>query len=179
MRNYLIIALMCLITYLATAQEGISFAVLQDVKLGLGLDKEHGNTEPTLDIIINMNWEGKQYEYYYFAVQTQFEKANLCDGDYLRYSVHGIWSFNTLIVPKLSLGFGVGLGIIHRPLSGGLVSYSGSLDISYPIFKKVSVIAKNEWVRRPDLITPKLGYNLSLGINYKNYVHHTYSLCSF
>tara|TARA_R110002049_G_scaffold4063_2_gene29296 strand:- start:7195 stop:7728 length:534 start_codon:yes stop_codon:yes gene_type:complete len=159
--------LFMLSVYKCNAQDGISFSVLQDVKLGLGMDKKHMNPNPTLDIIVNMNWEGKQYDYYYFTVQTQYERANLHDGYFSRYSVHGIWNLNTLILPKLKLGFGVGIGMIHRPNTGGLGSYSGTLDVSYPIAKKLSVIAKNEWVRRPDLITPKLGYNLALGLNYK------------
>lgn len=165
MKKLLII--LTLISFNLNAQDGISFSVLQDAKLGLGMDKKHLNTNPTLDLIVNMNWEGKQFEYYYFAIQTQFETANLHDGNFKRYSVHGIWNLNTLIVPKIKLGFGIGLGIIHRPLSGGLGSYSGTLDISYPIAKNWNVIAKNEWVRRPDLATPKLGYNLAFGLTYK------------
>lgn len=162
-----LIILLTLISINLHAQDGISFSVLQDVKLGLGLDKTHGNTTPTLDVLINMNWEGKQYEYYYFAIQTQFEKANLYGDNFYRYGVNGIWNFNKLIVPKLKIGFGVGLGIIHRENNSGFGSYSGTLELSYPIAKNLAVIIKNEWVRRSDLPTPKTGYNLAAGITFK------------
>ena len=89
MKTYtLIIALFT--TCITTSQTGISFSVLQDVKLGLGLDEEHGNDKPTRDLIINMNWQGNQFEHYYFALQTQFETAALSGGYFKRYSVHGI-----------------------------------------------------------------------------------------
>lgn len=167
MKKYIIILLMFLMAYLAKAQEGISFSVLQDVKLGLGMDKKHGNDSPTMDIIVNMNFEGKQFEWYYFSMQTQFEKANLSSGDYYRYSVHSIWTLNKLIIPKLRIGLGCGLGVIHRPLSGGLLSYSGTMDISYTIFKNTGLTIKNELVRRPDLPNKKIGYNLSFGLTFK------------
>ena len=155
------------LTLTANAQKGISFSVLQDVKLGLGLDKEHGNDKPTRDLIVNMNWQGNQYEYYYFALQTQFETAALSGGYFKRYSVHGIWNFNQLVIPKMVVGVGVGSGVIHRPNTGGLLTYSGTIDINYPITKRAFIMLKNEWVRRPDLATPKLGYNLSIGLTYK------------
>ena len=165
MKNYLIILMFLTLT--ANAQKGISFSVLQDVKLGLGLDAEHGNDKPTADVIINMNWQCTQYEFYYFALQTQYEHANLSSGYFRRYSVHGIWNFNRLIIPNLTIGAGVGVGALHRQNLGGLLTYSGTVDISYKVFKNIDVIIKNEMVRRPDLETPKLGYNLSFGLTFK------------
>ena len=162
-----LLILISLISIHLHAQNGISFSVLHDGKLGLGLDKKHLNDRPTLDLIINMNWEGKQFQHYYFAIQTQFETANLYDGYFKRYSVHGIWNFNKLILDKLNIGMGVGIGVIHRERTDGLGNYSGTIEISYPIFRDLSIINKNEWVRRPDLATPKLGYNFSIGLKYK------------
>lgn len=152
--------------FIGNTQETISFALLHDVKLGLGLDKEHGNDKPTTDLIFNMNWEGKQYDYYYFAIQTQYEHANLYSGYLRRYSVHGMWNFNKLVIPKLKIGAGVGVGSLHREGFGGFANYSGTIDISYLIYKKISIITKNEWMKRPDLPNKKIGYNLSLGVKY-------------
>jgi hypothetical protein len=115
MKKYALILLMFLLTFLATSQEGISISILQDVKLGLGMDKEHGNDTPTTDLIFNVNLEGMQLEYYYFAMQVQYEHANLSGGYLRRYSVHGIWNFNQLIVPKLTVSPAIGVGAIHRP----------------------------------------------------------------
>jgi len=162
-----LLILISLIFFDLHAQNGISFSVLHDGKLGLGLDEKHKNDGPTLDLIVNMNWEGKQFQQYYFAIQTQFETANLYDGHFKRYSVHGIWNFNRLVVDRLNVGIGVGIGAIHRDNSDGLGNYSFTLEASYPIFKNFSAIIKNEWVRRPDLATPKLGYNLGFGFTFK------------
>lgn len=159
-----LIPLIFFISITLNSQNAISFSLLQDVKLGLGMDAEHGNNGFTQDLIFNMNWEGKQFEYYYFSVQTQYEHAELSSGYFKRYSAHGIWNFNKLIVDKLEIGLGVGLGMVHRNNTGGLGSYSFTADISYPIVKNLSAIFKNEYVYRPLLKGMK--YNLSLGIKY-------------
>jgi hypothetical protein len=149
------------------AQERLSFSVLQDVKLGLGLDKKHLNDKPTLDLIANFTMEGKQFEWYYFSIQMQYEHAFLYSGYFSRYSINGIWNFNRLFIDKLEIGAGIGLGMINRHQNEGNGSYSGTIEISYPITKRLFIVNKNEWVRRTDLQTPKLGYNSSLGIKFK------------
>lgn len=147
------------------AQDGISVGMFQDIKLGLGMDKEHSNDKPTLDLLLNVSLEGKQMTYYYFSVVPFFEMANLHGGDYKRYGVNLVWNFNRLIVEGLEIGVGAGIGVIHRPES--YASYSFTADLSLPILKTVSVALKNEFVRRSELKTPKTGYNLSLGIKVK------------
>lgn len=161
----LIILVTTLITINLQAQDQISFSVLQDAKLLVNGDNR-GNSPGATDLIFNMNWEGKQFDYYYFSIQTQYEHANLRGGYFRRYSVHGIWTLNSLLLPKLEIGFGAGLGMIHRN-SQGMGSYSGTIDLSYPITKKLYASLKNEWVRRSDLNTPQLRYNLAIGLKYK------------
>ena len=167
LKNILVIVFMFLLTWASTAQEGISFSVLQDVKLGLGLDKEHNNDKPTLDIIALMNWEGKQQTHYYFAIQTLFEHAQLSSGDLTRYGVNGVWNFNQLIVENLTVSPSLGIGVLRRPNSGGLLTYSLGCETSLKVLKNVSIVLRNEWFKRPDLKNKKLGYNLAFGINYK------------
>lgn len=144
------------------AQDGISVGVFHDIKLGLGMDEEHGNDKPTLDLLLNVSLEGKQFQYYYFSVVPFFEIAQLEGGDFKRYGVSLMWNFNELILDGLEIGIGTGFGVIHRPES--YASYSFTADLSYTITKGISLALKNEWVRRSELKTPKLGYNLMFGI---------------
>lgn len=146
------------------AQDGISLGVFQDIKLGLGMDKEHGNDRPTLDKIFNISLEGKQLKYYYFSVVPFFEVAALHGGDYKRYGVSLMWNFNQF--RWFEIGVGAGFGVIHRPES--YASYSFTADLSHSISKSVSIALKNEFVRRSELEVPKLGYNLSFGIKLKH-----------
>lgn len=165
MKNILII--FALFTLGLPAQDGISVALLQDVKLGLGMDKAHGNTSPTLDVLASLTLEGKQFTYHYFSVQAQYEHANLSSGYFSRYSVNALWNYNQLILENLEFAYGFGLGMINRKHQEGLGSYSGTIELSYKIAKRWGVVLKNEWVRRPDLQTPKTAYNLSLGLKLK------------
>lgn len=158
--------ILLLATLTTQAQNKISYSILQDTKLAFGLDTEHKNNTPTLDAIFNINLEGKQFKYYYFSTQIQYEHANLYQNYYSRYGVNLIWVFNQLIIPKLKIGAGAGLHMINRATKPGNGSYSATLEINYPILKRLSIISKNEWVRRSDLITPKLGYNLSFGLKF-------------
>lgn len=160
-----ILIIIAIFTLNIQAQNTISFSVLQDIKLGLGMDEEHGNIGFTPDVILNVNLEGKQFEWYYFSMQVQYEHAELSSGYFKRYSVHGIWNLNQLIIPKMEVGLGVGLGMINRKEAEGIGSYSGTIDISYPITKKLHVILKNEYVRRP--LIDAFRYNLSAGLKYK------------
>lgn len=155
-----------LITASAYSQDGISVAILQDVKLGLGLDDWHANDVPTLDLIANVNLEGNQFKYYYFAMQLQYEYANLSGGKYHRYGVNATWNFET-IINNVYAGVGCGLHMINRPHNEGNGSYSLLCDLSYKLSDKLSVISKNEFVKRTDLPNKKFGYNLSFGLKYK------------
>lgn len=158
---------MFILAYTCHSQDGLSFTVLQDIKLGLGMDKEHGNDRPTPDFIIAINFEGKQFEWYYFSMQSYFEHADLKSGYFRRYGVNATWTLNQLIVNKLKISVGGGIGVIHRENIGGLLTYSLVNEISYPITKHFYVIQRNEFVKRNDLSNRKFGYNSSIGIGYK------------
>jgi hypothetical protein len=169
MKNILIllISLTILNTY---SQETISFSMLQDAKLLITGD-DKGNPPGTTDLIFNMNWEGKQFEYYYFSIQTQFEYANL-QSKFYRYSVHGIWTLNRLFIPKLEASIGLGFGVIHRDIDiDGMGTYSATGELAYPITKKIMVLAKYEIVRRSDLIalynSKPFVPNLAIGVKLK------------
>lgn len=148
-----------------SAQNRITASVLHDVKLGLGLDSKHNNGKSVIDIIGNINLEGKQFEWYYFSTQLQYEYANLQQTNMHRYTVNFLWNFNQLVIPKTTFSLGFGGSMIHREgqsyLSYGLVN-----DIKHPLNKNIALVAKNEVYRRGDLYTPKFGYNFSVGINF-------------
>lgn len=152
---------------LMNAQERIGFTALHDVKLGLGMDKQHNNSKSVLNVILAVDLEGKQFEWYYLSIQPFYEYANLQESNYHRYGVNAKWNFNRLVIDKLTVSPGLGIGMIFREGNGGSGSYQFLIDLSYPITKDLSFIGRNEWVRRTDLLTPKLGYNVSVGLNYK------------
>lgn len=156
---------MGLMSYIAKAQDGISASVLHDTKL-LFMGDDKGNPAGTTDVILNVNLEGKQFAWYYFGLQAQYEHANLKGGYLRRYSVHGMWYFNRLVVPNLTIGVGVGPAVLHRP-GMGKYSYSFTSDVSYKLTKNLDFIIKNEWVRRTDLEVNATRYNLSAGLKYK------------
>ena len=152
---------------LMNAQERISLTALHDLKLGFGLDDEHNNGKSVLDVIIAVDLEGKQFEWYYFSMQPFYEYANLQETNYHRYGVNAKWNFNKLIVDKLVVSPGFGIGMINRKGNEGNGSYQFLVDLSYPIIKDLHFIVRNEYVRRSDLLTPKLGYNVSVGVKFK------------
>ncbi|WP_428743201.1 hypothetical protein [Tenacibaculum sp.] len=167
MKKYLILILMFTITYTCHSQDGLSFTVLQDIKLGLGMDKDHGNDRPTPDFIIAMNFEGKQFEWYYFSMQSYFEHASLSSGYFRRYGVNATWTLNQLVINKLKISVGGGIGVIHRKDSGGMLTYGVLSEISYPVTKHFSMVLRNEINTSPDLPNKDARYNLSLGFNYE------------
>lgn len=173
LKNYLTILFMFLMVFISKCHSqgykhypSVSLSVLQDVKLGAGLDSKHNYNKSVLDLIVNVNLEGKQLEYYYFAVQLQFETANLRDSNLYRYGVNLMWNFNELVIDRATIGVGVGGHMINRDGMSSL-SYGALSDISYRIDDNFWIITKHEFYRRTDLMTPHTGYNLALGVKYK------------
>lgn len=158
---------MLLTSIIANSQEQLTFGIYQDVKLGLGMDKEHGNDKPTFDMIFNVNMEGNQFEYYYFSVQAQYEHADLYGGKFDRYGVNLMWNFNKLIIDDLTASFGFGGHVISRPWIDGMLSYSILNELSYEINDFLDVSLKNEFVKRSDLLNNKLGFNMYFGFKIK------------
>ena len=149
------------------AQDKISFGVFQDARLLIS-DDDYGNTAPTLDLIFNMDWEGKQFTYYYFSIKSQYEQANLQGTTFRRYTINTMWNLNRLFIPKLEAHLGVGIGMIHRkPLSA--FTYSATSELTYPLFKRIRIALKYEYVRRNDLETPQFKHNGAVGIQWEGF----------
>ena len=122
----------------------------------------HGNTPFTPDLIITSNWEGKQFQYYYFSLQPFYQYANLQSETFQRYGFNLNWNFNKLIIDKTTLTIGTGLAVIHRPYP--TISYQFNTELSYKLLEWLDVSLRNELIKRTDLPNNKLGYNLSFGI---------------
>lgn len=147
------------------SQEHKRAGVFQDGKL-LVSDDEHNNTAPTLDLTLSFDLQGKQFEYYYFSIRSQIQYADLWSGALYRYSVIPMWNFNKMIINELEVGVGVGFGMIHKN-GGSSSSYSFVGEITYPLAEDWRFGIRNEWVRRSELETPVLRYNLSFGVLYE------------
>lgn len=162
-----LLTIMLLTSIIANSQEQITFGIYQDVKLVLGMDKEHLNDKPTFDMVFNLNLEGNQFEYYYFSIQAQYEHSDLYGGKLDRYGVNLMWNFNKLIIDDLTASFGFGGHVISRPWIDGMATYSLLNELSYEIFDFLDLSIKNEWVKRNDLPNKKIGYNLYFGVKIK------------
>lgn len=161
----LFLLLFTFLTLSLYSQEHIRVGLFQDGKL-LVSDDVHNNSAPTIDLTLSFDLQGKQFEWYYFSVRPQIEYANLWSGELYRYSVIPMWNVNKLNINKLEIGVGVGYGIIHKN-GGASSSYSFVGELTYPFADDWRFGIRNEWVRRSELQTPVLRYNLSFGITYE------------
>jgi hypothetical protein len=161
----ILLLLFALFTISTYSQEHIRIGLFQDGKL-LVSDDDHNNTAPTLDLTLSVDLQGKQFNYYYFSIRSQIEYADLWSGELYRYSVVPMWNFNKLIIDKMEIGVGAGYSMISRD-GFAWNSYSLVGEITYPISDNWKFGMRNEWVRRRDLQTPVLRYNLSFGIFYQ------------
>jgi hypothetical protein len=132
------------------AQEHVSVSVFQDSKLLL-LGDEKGNNAGTANILVSLNLEGKQFEYYYFSMQPFYEYADLNGGYFHRYGVNSVWTMNKLFIDSLEASLGAGIGMIHRT-GLGLYSYQFIAQLSYPITPWLFASTRYEIVRRSDLV---------------------------
>ena len=139
---------MFFLVHLSNAQEKISIGIYNDVKLGLGLDKEHLNPNPTLDLIINVNLEGKQLNGYYFSLQPFYEQANLHSGYFKRYGFNTTWTFNSYYRFETSITTGLGMILRHGIQ---LPSYQIGSEVSYELFSRFKIALKYEFIRRGDI----------------------------
>lgn len=162
----LIIVMVCLFSFnKCNAQDKLTLGITQDVRLALAMDSEHGNPNPTPNMIINWDWETAQFDSFYPSIKLQYEFANLGGGKLSRYSMHGGLTWNDVKTPKilfipaydwpgLEIGLFAGTGFLSRPgidyvASGVIWSVLG--ELSYKIAPGVRLVAKYEVLNRPDL----------------------------
>ena len=160
MKKLTLLLLLC--TFFVNSQERITIGLFQDAKL-LVSDDNHGNIAPTTDITVYVSLEGQQFENYYFSMQPFYEQADLLGGHFKRYGVNSVWNLNNLVLNKLEIGLGTGIGLINRP-GISVASYQFVGEISYPITKWLKLASRYEYVRRSDLDSPEFRHNVSAGI---------------
>ena len=144
-----IIYILLLTTFSLTAQGKPSLSVFQDAKFAFMGDEARGYKAGTLNIVARLKMNGNQDKYGYLVVFPEFECAEL-QGIYRRYSANVGYTFNQLILPKLTVMPSVGYGWIDRfGLSD--YSFSGSVEIAYPLFKHVNLTMLHQFTERSDL----------------------------
>lgn len=147
MKNILI-SLVVLFTLTTTAQNAITANVTQDAKLAFfGDDK--GNEAFTPDVAISSEWQGKQFNSYYFLIRPEFEIAELQGGTYRRYSANLGWTFNQW-VEGVNFTASIGYGILEY--NGGYSSFGSNLQTSIELTKDIEFVLDLETVERKDLL---------------------------
>ena|SRR5690606_2002269 len=151
MRTKIIIAILLftLNTVICFGQERLSVSVLQDVRLGIVGDSEHGYDAGTLDVLLRLKMQGNQSEYGYLVVFPEVEIANL-KPNYVRYSANVGYTFNKLIVNNLEASLYGGYGWINRK-NMATSSFGAMGELGYKITDWLKVIADLQMTQRNDL----------------------------
>lgn len=162
LKNYLTIAFMFLITFLASSQEQVSISVYQDAKLLITGDNI-GNSAGTLNVVLKANLQGNQQQYGYMIVSPEFEYANLKGGEYQRYSANVGYVFNKLILNNFEAGITAGWGWINRD---NFTFHSASINglLNYKINNRFKISTQLQLVDRTDLEIPELRLSGFIGL---------------
>jgi len=151
--------ILILFPLLIFSQSNVSLGVYIDPKLTLFGDGKH--YDATLDFKVEIELQGKQFEYYYFSIKAQYENAQLRP-QFTSWLIAPGWNFNQLIVPNTSIGIFPTVGFINR-FGEGFFTYGATGEISYKI-GRISLSLQCQAIDRPDV--PKFGLSNYLGIKY-------------
>lgn len=135
--------------HLATAQEQVSLAVLQDVKLATIGDKDHGYDAFTLNVIARVKMQGNQQKYGYLIVYPEVEYAHLKQS-YLRYSANFGYTLNQLFIKNLEASLAGGFGFINREGEGSS-SFSLTGELGYRLSNRFKIVVDGQLVQRSDI----------------------------
>lgn len=136
-----------LFTTITFAQDNVTLNISQDARL-LFVGDNKGNKAPTMDLSIRSEWQGKQFNGYYFFIAPEFEYAQLAE-DYYRYSANIGWTFNQWI-ENFSFTASVGYGVIKHDF--GTTSFGNNFQISYKANKIIEFFIDLETNERRDLL---------------------------
>ena len=109
MKKIILIAIF--LSGLGYAQEKISMQIIQDAKLGIVGDKEHGYDSGTIDMAFSVMMQGKQKKYGYIIIYPEFEYADLKYESYKGWTANVGYSFNKLYVKNMEVHFHTDLSI--------------------------------------------------------------------
>src|SRR5690554_1554863 len=163
MRKYTILALMYAMVMCTQAQEQVSFAVLQDVRLAVTGD-DKGNDAFTTNILARVKMQGKQSEYGYLIIYPEFEYANLKQV-YLRYSANVGYTLNQLFIKNLEASLIGGIGFINKEGEGSS-SFSATGELGYRISRHLKIITDLQLVQRSDIGVGKVSGFAGLELNF-------------
>ena len=147
-KNYLIIALMFLMTYAATSQEQFSVAVYQDVRLLITGDNK-GNEALTPNLILRAVMQGNQQTYGYLTIFPEFEYAKLHE-EYYRYSANIGYTLNRLLIDSVEMGCYAGWGMIKRN-NTSFHSFGASGVINYKLNDTFKLSTMLQLTERKDI----------------------------
>jgi len=164
MKNLIIL----LFPLLIFSQENIMLEGLFDPRLMiLGDGKSYG--AGTADFKIGVELQGKQFEWYYFAMKAQYEYADL-KPRYISYLISAGWTFNQFLPENLNTGIFLTTGFIHR-FGTSFFTYGATGEISYKLTDRLKLTIQYQAIKRGDLKymwqENKVGISNYLGIKYK------------
>jgi len=153
--------ILILFPLLMFSQSQVTVGVYIDPKLTLFGDGKH--YDATLDFKVELELQGKQFDWYYFSIKAQYEHADL-KPQYTAWLVAPGWTFNQLVIPNTSIGIFPAIGFINR-YGEGFFTYGATGEISYiAIRNKLSISLQCQAIDRPDV--PKFGISNYIGIKY-------------
>jgi hypothetical protein len=147
MKKIILIAIF--LSSLGYAQEKISMQIMQDAKLGIVGDKEHGYKRGTIDVAVAMVLQGKQKKYGYLIAYPEFEYADLKYDSYKRWTANVGYSFNKLYVKNTEVGGSLSYGFIDRRAIKMCIGANGFLK--YKLCNYFKLVANMQFSQRPDL----------------------------
>ena len=163
MKKYIIIALLFIMAHLAKAQEQVSLAFLQDVKLATIGDKDHGYDAFTLNVIARVKMQGNQQKHGFLIVYPEVEYADLKQS-YLRYSANAGYTFNQLFINNFEASLFGGFGFINRDGEGSS-SLSLTGELGYRLSNRFKIVMDGQMVQRSDI--QKNIFSGFLGVEFK------------
>lgn len=134
---------------LGYAQEKISIQIIQDAKLGIVGDKEHGYKRGTIDVAVAMILQGNQKKYGYLIAYPEFEYADLKYDSYKRFTANVGYSFNKLCVKNIEVGGSLSYGFIDRRAIKMCIGANGF--VKYKLCNYFKLVANMQFSQRPDL----------------------------
>lgn len=158
MKKLLII--LFLLSVFPMSGQTISPSISQDLKLATIGDVKRDYHAPIIDILLRVKFHSDIG----VVIFPEFEYADLSPR-YARYSLNVGYKFNA---GKTNLTPYIGFGFIDREVATN--SFSGGLDLTYDISKRLTILASNQLVDRSDLglmyNDRKIKYSLFIGIEY-------------
>jgi len=135
------------IYHVGSAQEGITINCYIDGKL-LVIGDSHQDNKSKLDVAIQVDLQGNQYDVGYLFVYPKFEYADLLESAYLRYS--GGVGFSFYLGKNFELAPSLNYGRVIR-YDRAFSSFEGCLSLNYRLGSRWKVSLLGTLTQRNDI----------------------------